>query len=173
MRKTIPLRKRPIDIVILSFFFINLFFVTYIVDFEQIAIPGPVDPVAKNFTYPLWPPRPLVDLVHWWAQNYDPVILQRPAWWLATIWLDALLFGPMYALGIYAFIRGREWIRLPMIIMCSILWTNVTIILSEEIWGPYATPALPLVLLANAPWFIFPIIIIARLWKDHPFTTSA
>lgn len=34
----------------------------------------------------------------------------------------------------------------------------------------FALPALPMVLLANAPWFIFPFIIIARLWKEHPFT---
>jgi hypothetical protein len=92
---------------------------------------------------------------------------------MATIWIDALIFGPVYALGIYTFIRGREWIRLPAIIASAILWTNVTIILSEEIWGAYATPALPRVLLANAPWFIFPFIIIARLWRAHPFTREA
>ena len=85
MRAGIPLRKRPFDIVIIIFFLVNLLFITYIVDFEQIAIPNPVDPVAKNFTYPVWPPAPLV-------------------------------------------------------------------------------------LLANAPWFVFPFIIIGRLWKAHPFT---
>lgn len=172
MRAVIPLRRRPIDIVIVGFFIINLLFITYIVDFEQIAIPDPVDPAARNFTYPVWPPAPLVDLVHWWAKNFDPVILARPPWWKATIWIDAIIFGPMYALGIYAFIRGREWIRLPSIIASAILWTNVTIILSEEIWGVHAGPALPLVLLANAPWFVFPFVIIARLWKPHPFTRS-
>ena len=169
MPDVLPLRKRPIDVVIIIFFLVNVLFVTYIVDFEQIAIPNPVDPVVKNFTYPVWPPRPFVDMVHWWAKNFDPVILARPAWWKATIWLDAVLFGPYYIAGIYAFFRGREWIRLPAVICSSILFTNVFIILSEEIWGAHASPALSIVLLANAPWFIFPFIIIARVAKAHPF----
>jgi hypothetical protein len=85
MPAALPLRKRPIDVVIVAFFLVNLLFVTYIVDFEQIAIPDPVDPVVKNFTYPVWP------------------------------------------------------------------------------------PALPVVLAANAPWFIFPFIVVARMAKRHPF----
>jgi hypothetical protein len=169
MPATLPLRKRPIDIVIIGFFLVNLLFVTYIVDFEQLAIPGPVDQVRNNFTYPVWPPAPFVDMVHWWARSFDPVILARPAWWKATIWLDAVLFGPFYLVGLYAFFRGREWIKLPAIVCSSILFTNVVIILSEEIWGVYASPALPIVLLANAPWFIFPFIIIARMASPHPF----
>ena len=169
MPATLQLRKRPIDVAIVVFFLVNILFVTYIVDFEQLAIPNPVDPVVKNFTYPVWPPAPFVDMVHWWAKNFDPVILARPAWWKATIWLDAVLFGPFYLLGIYAFSRGREWIRLPAIVCSSILFTNVFIILSEEIRGAHASPALPLVLAANAPWFIFPFIIVARMAKAHPF----
>jgi hypothetical protein len=163
--------KRPIDIVILVFFFVNILFITYIVDFEQIAIADPVSLDPPNFRYPGWPPRPLVDLVHWWGGNFDPVQLARPVWWKATIWIDALLFGPFYIVAIFAFIRGREWIRIPSIIYSSVLWTNVTIILSEEIWGPHATPHLPIVILANAPWFLFPILIIWRMWAHpHPFT---
>ncbi|HEQ71020.1 MAG TPA: DUF2781 domain-containing protein [Spirochaetia bacterium] len=170
MQATLPLRRRPLDIIIVVFFIINLGFITYIVDFEQIAVPEAVDPAVEFTEYPVWPPAFLVDLVHWWGKNFDPVLLARPAWWKATIWIDALIFGPFYACAIYAFIRGREWIRLPAIIVSAILWTNVTIIISEEIWGAHLTPALPMVLLANAPWFLFPIFIIARMWREHPFS---
>ncbi|MBN1799535.1 MAG: DUF2781 domain-containing protein [Spirochaetales bacterium] len=173
MRQPIPLKQRPLDVVILVFFFINILCITYIVDFEQIANPEPVVPGNSPSSYPLWPPSALVNLVHWWGNNFDPVLLARPAWWKATIWIDALLFGPFYLIAIYAFIKGKEWIRLPSIIYSSVLWTNVTIILSEEIWGSHASPQLGIVLLANAPWFIFPVFIIARMWKtDHPFTSE-
>ena len=98
----------------------------------------------------------------------------RPVWWKATIWIDALIFGPFYVVALFAFIKGKEWIRIPSIIYSSILWTNVTIILSEEIWGPHASPQLGIVILANAAWFLIPILIIARMWlHPHPFTREA
>ena len=111
MFKTIPLSKRKIDWIPLGFFIINISFITYIVDIEQIIISNPF-----NFEYPIWPPKIFVDLVHWWGKNFDPVLMERPIWWKVTIWWDSLLFGPYYAFAIYAFIRGREWIRIPSII---------------------------------------------------------
>jgi steroid 5-alpha reductase family enzyme len=167
----IPLSKRPLDIIILAYLLFNLLFVSYIISIEQIAIPNPVSLNPVNFTYPPWPPRIFVDLVHWWEGNFDPLLLARPVWYKATIWIDVLLFGPFSFIAAYAFIRRRNWIRLPAIIYAAIMFTNVTIILSEEIWGPHAAanPLLPV--LANASWFIFPFIIIARMWKsDHPFS---
>jgi hypothetical protein len=115
-----------------------------------------------------------VDLVHWWGRTFDPVLLARPAWWKATIWIDSLFFGPFYAFALYAFIRGRDWIRLPSVIWASVMLTNVTIILSEEMFGIHATPQLPMVLLANLSWLVMPLLVLARMWRsEHPFTTSA
>lgn len=166
MRTVIPLKERKKDYIFLAFFFVNLFFITYIVDLEQLVIADP-----SNFKYPIWPPPFLVDMVHWWGNNFDPLQLARPPWWNATIWLDAVLFGPFYAVAIYAFIKGKDWIRLPAIIQSSILFTNVFIIMSEEFYGPHATPERLIVTLANAAWFIFPFLIIWRMWKSpYPFT---
>ena len=169
MRKVIPLNQRKTDYIYLVFFFLNLLFITYIVDIEQIIIKNP-----DNFTYPIWPLPFLVDMVHWWGKTFDPLQWFRPMWWQATIWLDVILFGPFYLAAIYAFIKGKEWIRIPTFIIMSILFTNVFIICSEEIAG--ATPALnlPLVLLANAPWALFPVFLIWKMWKnEHPFTEEA
>ena len=172
MRSPLPLSRRRRDIVFLAFFIINILFITYIVDIEQIVIPESVTLDPPNFEYPAWPPKPLVDMVHWWGDNFDPVLLERPVWWRATIWLDALLFGPYYIVAIYAFIKGKEWIRIPTFLYSGILWTNVVIILSEELWGPHATPQSGLVLLANLPWFVFPILLVWRMWKEHPFSVE-
>ena len=164
----IPLRKRPGDIPIVIFFIINLVFVTYIIDVEQLIISDP-----GNFQYPIWPLPFMVDIIHWWGRTFDPVLLARPAWWKATIWLDSILFGPFYAVAIYAFIKGKEWIRIPAIIQASILFTNVVIILSEEMFGIHKTPQLTMVLFANAPWLLFPFYIIYRMWRNpHPFTEA-
>jgi hypothetical protein len=165
-RRPIPLRARKLDILFIVFFAINFGFITYIVDLEQLVIDDPSD-----FDYPVWPPPPFVDLIHWWGRNFDPVLLARPPWWRATIWIDNLLFGPFYAFATYAYARGREWIRIPSFLWAAVIMTNVTIILFEEMIGPHATPERAIVLLANAPWFLVPAAVIARMWRSpHPFT---
>ena len=166
MKQTIPLKERKTDYIYLAFFFLNLFYITYIVDLEQLVIKNPDD-----FQYPLWPLPFLVDMVHWWGITFDPLQWARPTWWKATIWLDAVFFGPYYLFAIYAFIKGKDWIRIPTIIYSSILFTNVFIIMSEEYWGPHATFAPFVVTLANAPWFLFPIFLVWKMWRhEHPFT---
>jgi hypothetical protein len=165
MQTPAPLSRRPLDVVWIAFFALNLGFITYIVDLEQLVIADPA-----RFTYPLWPPPPLVDLVHWWGHHFDPVLLARPAWWRATIWIDALFFGPFYAVALYAFARGRDWIRIPTIVWASVMMTNVTIVLFEEMIGSHPTPARGMVLLANAPWLLVPLALLARMAvNDAPF----
>ncbi len=164
----LPLRRRPVDLVFLGFFLVNICFITYVVDIEQIIIPDPA-----HFQYPLWPPAPLVDLVHWWGATYDPLLLARPPWWKATIWIDALFFGPFYAVALYAYSKGKHWIRIPSIIWASVLMTNVIIILSEEFFGPHATPHPVVVFLANLPWLLFPVVVIARMARsERPFSAG-
>jgi hypothetical protein len=168
MRTTIPLSKRRTDLIYIAFFLVNLLFITYIVDLEQIIIKDP-----SNFRYPLWPLPFLVDMVHWWGNHFDPLQNARPMFWQATIWLDAIFFGPFYLVAAYAFIKGKDWIRIPTIIISSILFTNVFIILFEEIWGVYCAKNLPLVLLENAPWLLFPVFLVWKMWKnEHPFTRN-
>jgi hypothetical protein len=168
-RRTIPLTQRRGDIAILAFFLVNILFITYVVDVEQLIIPDPA-----HFTYPAWPPRPAVDAIHWWGRTFDPVLLARPAWWKMTIWIDALFFGPFYIAGIYAYVRGREWIRIPSIICASTMLTNVLIILGEEAYGAHATPHFPVVFAFNLPWLLFPIYIIYRMWRSPaPFTVPS
>lgn len=135
------------------------------VDIEQLVIADP-----DHFSYPTWPPAWLVDLVHWYGRNFDPPLMARPAWWRATIWIDVLFFGPYYAFAIYAFAKGKNWIRLISIVWASVMITNVTIILFEEILGEHATPEPGRVLFANAAWLVFPIIVLIRMWRrTKPF----
>ncbi len=89
-----------------------------------------------------------------------------------TIWIDALFFGPFYAIAIYAYLKGKEWIRIPSIIYASVILTNVTIILGEEAFGTHAAPNFAYVFLVNLPWLVVPLYIIYRMWRyPTPFTT--
>lgn len=167
MRRVIPLKRRPLDLAFLVFFIINLVFITYMIDTEQLVIDDP-----RDFAYPAWPPRFIIDAVHWWGFNFDPALIARPPWWRATIWIDQIFFGPYYAAAIYALFKHREWIRIPSIIWGSVMITNVTIILFEEVLGEHASDSLGIVLAANASWLIFPVLVIGRFWVggEHPFT---
>ncbi len=165
-RETIPLFKRKTDIAIIVFYLFNLLFISYLFDLEQVVVAN-----ASNFIYPFWPPRAVVDLVHWYGRTFDPLLFARPVWWKMTIWMDVIIFGPYYIAAIYAFFRGREWIRIPAVIVSAMLITNVIIILGEEAWGTYPAPIYIMVLSANLPWFLFPVIIILRMALiEHPFT---
>jgi hypothetical protein len=167
-REVIPLSRRPIDIAIVAFFLVNILFITYIVDLEQLVIANP-----DHFTYPLWPPRPAVDAIHWWGRTFDPLQAARPVWWKMTIWIDDLLFGPFYVVAIYAYVKGKDWIRIPSVAYAGMLFAIVLIILGEEKAGPHTSPNFPVVLLANLPWLLFPILIVARMWRDAPPFTRA
>lgn len=168
-RERIPLRERPWDMVIVAFFCTNLFFITYIVDIEQLTVPN-----AYHFHYPLWPPPPLVNLVHWWGNHFDPLLMARPPFWKMTIWIDAVFFGPFYAVAIYAFIRGRDWIRLPSVYWAGMMVSNVLIILAEEYSGVHRSPHFGIVLAANVPWLLLPAGVVLRMMLSaHPFTRPA
>ena len=166
VNKIIPFRNRPLDIVIVAFFLINLLFITYVIDLEQLVVP-----YAAHFSYPIWPPRPIVDLIQSYGHMYDHDLLARPVWWKMTIWLDDLVFGPFYIVATYAFVSGKNWIRMPSVIYATVLLTNVIIILGEEYAGQYPAPNFLLVLLSNLAWIIFPLIIIGRMWRsERPFS---
>ncbi len=163
--RVLPLRRRPFDLALIAFFLFNLLFISYVVDFEQLVIPD-----ASHFTYPFWPPRAAVDVIHWYGQTFDPVLIARPVWWKVTVLLDAVLFGPFYLFAIYAFAKGREWIRIPALLYAAMLFTNVVIILFEEAFGEHPTPQLPVVLALNLPYLLVPIQIVYRMARSpHPF----
>eukprot|EP01130_Rhizamoeba_saxonica_P015181 TRINITY_DN6763_c0_g1_i1.p1 TRINITY_DN6763_c0_g1~~TRINITY_DN6763_c0_g1_i1.p1 ORF type:complete len:185 (-),score=24.86 TRINITY_DN6763_c0_g1_i1:37-591(-) len=171
-REQIAVIDRKIDIAIMGYFVINIILVSYCVDIEQLFIPSYYEWIAEDpIQYPVWPPKICVDLIHWWSNNFDPVIIERPVWWKVTIWWDALLFGPFYFIALYCFWKGNEKIRMPSIMYSCFLMVIMTVILSEEIWGANATPHMWLVLLVNGPWAVFPIVILTRMLLDeHPFT---
>ncbi len=97
-RQVIPLSQRRGDLLLIAFFLLNLCFITYIVDFEQLVIPDPT-----HFTYPYWPPAPFVDLVHWWGRTFDPLLMARPVWWKVTI-----LVGIRLGRSPHPFTRGAN-----------------------------------------------------------------
>lgn len=164
----VPLRRRPLDLLLVAFFLVNLLFVTYQVDLEQLVIADP-----NHFTYPLWPPGPSVDAVHWWGRSFDPLLMARPQWWKMTIWVDVLAYGPFYAIALYALWRDRPWIAIPLAVWAGAMLCDVTVIMGEEMFGAHATPAPLMVWAGNAGWFLFPLLAIYRAARTVRVSRSA
>jgi hypothetical protein len=160
----VPLRQRKVDLIFLVFFVVNLTFVTYIIDLEALVIPD-----TSDFEYPIWPPRPMVDLIHWYGETYDPLLMARPPFWQMTMWIDVIFFGPFYAFAIYAFIRGRDWIRVPALVWSGTMLANVLIILMDEKYGVTPARNFAFVVAVNLPWLLMPFAMVWRMWRDHPF----
>jgi hypothetical protein len=168
METIIPLSQRRIDYLFLAFFLINIFFISYIVDIEQLTIPD-----TTHFTYPIWPPRAVVDIIHWYGRSFDPLLMARPIWWKFFIWLDDLVFFPFYLVATYAFWKGHNWIRLPAMLFAMTMIIDVGTIFSEELFGPFHAPNFLPVALANAAWLIIPLLLIVRMWNaEKPFTQT-
>jgi emopamil binding protein len=166
--QTIPFSRRRVDWIFVVFFLINLFFITYIVDIEQLVIPDP-----SHFQQPVWPPASMVRLIHAYGSSFDPLLMARPQWWKMTIWIDVLFYGPFYVLAIYAFVKGKDWIRIPAIFYSGMMFADVFIILGDEFAGPHAAPNFPFVLALNLPWLLVPVFLTLRLRREHPFAQMA
>lgn len=165
----VPLRQRPVDLVIVAFFCVNLFYIAYLFDFESLTVPNPY-----HFTYPLWPPPVFVNIVHWWGRHFDPLDMARPPFWKMTVWIEVIYFGPYYAAAIYAFVRGRDWIRVPSAFWAGLLSANTLIILSEEFSGPHRAPHPAITVVAYSGWLVFPVVVVLRVvLREHPFSRSS
>lgn len=158
------LYRRPVDLIFVVFFAFNLVFISYTLDIEQLVIADP-----HHFSYPWWPPRAFVDAAHWYGDTYDPLVMARPAFWRMMMWIDAVYFGPFYLAAIVAFVRGRDWIRVPALVWSGMLITCVSIILMEERYGQWPTDHLPVVLATNVPWLLVALAMIWRMRADRPF----
>lgn len=164
-REVIPFSQRRLDMFLWGFFLLNALTVTYTADIEQLLIADPDD-----FNYPVWPPPFVVDALHDYFRSHDPLLYERPLWYRMIVGIDQLFNGPFYIAALYTFWKGREWIRNWCIIWTSVMLATVTIILGEEINGPFATDNVPLVLATNAGWLLVPILVLVRMWGEHPFT---
>ncbi|MHA1125066.1 MAG: EXPERA domain-containing protein [Candidatus Heimdallarchaeota archaeon] len=162
--------RKVLDIIILIFFFINIIFICYLFDIEQLVVSAEDHQYITDYGFdewvaagmaPLWPPKFIIRLNHF-VGLFDQALMLRPTWWQATIWIDVILFGPFYIVGIIAFIRGYNWIRTPSIIWASMMLTNVTIIFIVE-FVEYFSPDWWKIVLANLLWILIPILVLLRM----------
>jgi hypothetical protein len=87
--------------------------------------------------------------------------------------ISAFVFGPFYILLVYAFVRGRDWIRLPALIYVGAMMHGlVEFMVWEWVIGP--PPRHPIGFwLFNGPFAIVPLLLLWRMWRPAPFSRPA
>jgi hypothetical protein len=172
----IPLRERPRD-----WFFIVMFTIfastSFLIDTANMV--GRPNPHSAN---------PMARFVYAHA-GFDPVVIANPRFVQVSVgFVSALLYGAFYLVLIYAFVRGREWIRLPaifyagMVVMSTGLYFAVGALGDAPLFalacGPgsgfdYKSPNVLQSFAASVPYPLVALLLVARMWREHPFTRRA
>lgn len=158
-RRVTPLRRRPFDLFLVAWFCV--FAVTSLV-YEQFIVFGvdlsaTTDPVGRSW--------------YWYARSFDPVFLDTPLWLRIMCAVDAYVFGPCYLVLIYAFVRGRNWVRVPALLYGAAIVYSTLVYFGWEFLdaGNRAQANLAVVFLVNIPYTIVPLLLMWRMRRAEPF----
>jgi hypothetical protein len=106
----------------------------------------------------------------WYAQNLDPLLFDRLLSIRVMFGIDAFVFGPFYLVLFYAFLRRRNWIRMPALLYASAMVYSVVVYILMEAFSDHAEQTnFVMVLLIGAPYNIAPLLLMYRMWVPHPF----
>jgi len=160
--ENLPLRQRPIDILFLVIF--SIFIVTCIIS-DSVEGLG-LDQVADS-------PNILVQWNYWYASNFDPLYQSHPLWLRFISGTSAFVYVFFYILLIISIVKGFNWIQLYSVIYATMIIALTGIpIFGVEFFGPVGerTPNPGVFLLFNAPYILFPLLLLIRMRKPLPFT---
>jgi EXPERA (EXPanded EBP superfamily) len=173
----IPLRERPRD-----WFFVVIFSIfgstSALIDTANTV--GRPNPHSRNT---------MARFVYEHVGGIDPVLIANPRFVQVTVgFISAMLFGAFYLVLIYAFVRGREWIRLPAIFYAGMVAMGTAVYLGAGILGDaplfalacgpgsgfdYKAPSALTSIAVNGPYPLVGLLLVARMWRPHPFTRRA
>ncbi len=83
--------------------------------------------------------------------------------------IDEWVYGPMYLVLIYAFVRRREWVRLPALLFGGAIIYSTLVYFLTEFLSEGHRANLTMVTLVNIPYTIVPCLLVWRLWRPRPF----
>jgi hypothetical protein len=172
-RVPVPLSQRKKD-----YFFI-VCFTTFLVISWMVDIISAIGEVGRdgvpgirrdNTQNALWPPQFMYNAYLDWCDRCDPVFCYNPVWMKVLAGVSPFIYAPFYVFAIYAFVKGKEWIREPCLMYAWGLLFTMTVIMAEEYMGEKASHNFLIVFAGNATYWLFPIPLVLRMWGKHPFS---
>lgn len=151
----IPLRDRKLDwffILVFSFFAFSSFL---------------VDTTPALGKYP-----GMRELLLGSYADCDPMFIDPPPFLLVAATVSGFVWGPLYVVFVWAFVQGKNKIRIPALMYSSALTLAMLMIIAEELWSTvpgWRSPRPGKFLAYNLPYLIMPILIGLRMRKPQPF----
>jgi hypothetical protein len=158
-----PLRKRPFDVFLVFFFCV--FAISSLV-YEQFVIFGVDLATTRDIFGRSW---------YWYARSFDPVFLDPPLWLRIMCTIDGYVFGPLYLVFIFAFVKGRDWVRIPALLYgAAIVYSTLVYFGWEFLDEANRSQAnLVAVFVVNIPYTVVPLLLMWRMRLPEPFTRGA
>ena len=97
----------------------------------------------------------------WYAQEVDP-IFQDPPLWLRTVGWFALLYGPLYGLAAYGFVKRAAWLPYVVLPLAGMIVATTTVYFVEELAGDVRPTNMGVFYALNLPYLVVPPL--AALW---------
>ena len=106
-----------------------------------------------------------------YAKTFDPIFLNLPLWLRIVCSLDTILFGPFYAVSIYAFWTKQQearWYELIALPTAGALLYSTVVYFAYEVIAEAGRASLVWVFVINLPWTLAPVLLFARLGFLRP-----
>jgi hypothetical protein len=151
-----PPRLPTLDRVLIAFFalfaFTSIFMEPYITFGVDLA--RATDPLGRAW--------------YFYARSWDPLFLDQPVYMRVMTGIDEWVYGPMYLVLTYAFLRRREWIRQPALLYCGAIVYSTLVYFLTEFASEGHRADLAMVTAVNIPYAIIPCLLAWRLWGSGP-----
>jgi len=148
----IPLRRRPLDLLLIAFFTISVLYGFLFSLPEGLGVP-----VAPDSP---WPP---LRALHGWAIAEEPAHLDPPPNLIAALLFDGFFQAPVLVFVIVGLVRLRSWVRPLGLFYSGAAVTNMLFYFVQTFLGPDAPPNVVYYLAFNLPWLLAPIILGLRV----------
>lgn len=162
MTENLPLRDRKID-------------VAFAVVFLLFAVTSGISDAVPTLGIEMTPdsPNPLARANYWYAHDTDPLFMHPPVWMRLVTGLSAFVYGPFYLVLAWALLTGKNWIQLPAVIYATMIATLTgVVVFGVEFFGEpeFRTPNPVKFLSFNLPYVLVPLLLLARMRRERPFT---
>jgi hypothetical protein len=158
----LPLRERRWDIF-------------FMVVFALFACTSAVSDAIPTLGVAIGPHASFLGRINWaYGHDTDPLFIRPPNWMRFVTGLSAFVYGPFYLLLVYCLAKGKNWIQVPAIMYATAISVITgVVVFGAEFFGEDAAMRVqnvPKFLVANVWYVLLPLLLLARMRREKPFT---
>ncbi len=157
------LKKRPLDLILVSFYAFFIFSSFFFDSLNGLDLPIAADApyFLCRLTYEVY------------AKGTDPLLIANPPFVQYATFVSAFVWGPLYILFIYGILKKKAWIRVPALMYSGALMYSMIFYIGLEFHNPL-NPEWEVengfkFLAFNGPYLLIPMLTAYRFRRPNPF----